>query len=150
VAVTEIDPTALVELRAMVRQLQASNANGTSLAEVVRLARDVELRSGITVDFEATPELGQPLVVVRMPSGAPLPGASLHALTPREREVAALVADGLSNKEIAKRLRITLGTVKHYVHQILEKTGLQGRVGIATSIAPQATAPGRDAPSIFG
>jgi DNA-binding NarL/FixJ family response regulator len=127
----EIDPITLTQLRAMVRQLQASNTDGTSLANIVRLAREVELRSGITVDFGATPELGQPLVVVRMPSGPRVPSASLLGLTQREREVAALVADGLSNKQIAAQLRITVGTVKHYVHQILEKTGLRGRVGIA-------------------
>ena len=127
----QIDPTTLVQLRAVVRQLEVNNSDGTSLAEIVRLAREVELRSGITVDFGATPELGQPLVVVRMPPGPPLPSTSLQALTPREREVAALIADGLSNKEIAQRLRITVGTVKHYVHEILEKTGLRGRVGIA-------------------
>ena len=127
----EIDPTTLGQLRAMVRQLQVCNSDGTSLTEVVRLAREVELRSGITVDFGATPELGQPLVVVRLRPGSPLPTASLHALTPRERDVAALVADGLSNKQIARRLQITVGTVKHYVHQILEKTGLRGRVAIA-------------------
>ena len=130
---TALDPADLGQLRAVVRKLQASNSDGTSLAEVVKLARDLELRSGITVDFEATPELGQPLVVVRMPSGQVVPGASLQALTPREREVAALVADGLSNKQIAGRMRITIGTVKHYVHQILEKTGLKGRVAIATA-----------------
>jgi len=128
----DIDPTTLGQLRAMVRQLQAANSDGTSLAEVVKLARDVQLESGITVDFEATPDLGQPLVVVRVPSEPRPPGASLMALTRREREVAVLIADGLSNKQIARRLRITLGTVKHYVHQILEKTGLPGRVAIAT------------------
>jgi DNA-binding NarL/FixJ family response regulator len=127
----DLDPTSLLQLRAMVRQLQARNSDGTSLVEVVKLAGELELRSGITVDFAATPELGQPLVVVRMPPGPPPPSASLSALTPREREVAALVAEGLSNKQIAGSLQITLGTVKHYVHQILEKTGLPGRVGIA-------------------
>ena len=127
----QIDPTTLVQLRAMVRQLQVNNSDGTSLTEIVHLAREVELRSGITVDFGATPDLGQPLVVVRMPPGPPLPSTSLQALTPREREVAALIADGLSNKQIARILRITVGTVKHYVHEILEKTGLHGRVGIA-------------------
>src|ERR1700694_1255364 len=144
-AVTELDATTLAQLRAMVRQLQVSNSDGTSLAEVVRLARDVELRSGITVDFEATPDLCQPLVVVRLPSAPASPSVSLQALTPRERQVAALVADGLSNKQIAQRLRITLGTVKHYVHLILEKTGLQSRVAIARNIGPQAKAPGGDA-----
>ena len=126
-----IDATTLGQLRAIVRQLQDGNSDGTSLAEVVMLARELELRSGITVDFGATSELGQPLVVVRMPPGQPPPSATLFALTPREREVAALVAEGLSNKQIARKLQLTIGTVKHYVHQILEKTGLHGRVGIA-------------------
>jgi DNA-binding NarL/FixJ family response regulator len=134
----------------MVRQLQASNSNGTSLTEVVKLARELELQSGITVDFEATPDLGQPLVVVRVPSGPPLPLANLQALTPRERQVAALIADGLSNKQIAARLRITVGTVKHYVHQILEKTGLRSRVAIATNIVPEARPPTLEPPSILG
>ena len=132
-----VDPNTLGQLRAIVRQLQASNGDGTSLSEVVRLAREVQMDSGVTVDFAATPELGQPLLVVRVPATAPEP-ANLQALTPREREVAALIAAGLSNKQIAKRLGITVGTVKHYVHQILEKTGLTGRVAIATHIAPGA------------
>ena len=51
------------QIEELKRQLQASNSDGTSLTEVVRLAREVELRSGITIDFGATPELGQPLVV---------------------------------------------------------------------------------------
>ena len=130
-----VDSTALDQLRAIVRQLQASNAQGTSLPEVIRLAREVQLRSGITVDFEATPELGQPLVVVRMPPSRP--SARLQSLTPRECEVAILIADGLSNKQIARRLGITIGTVKHYVHQILEKTGLHSRVAIATEAKGQ-------------
>src|SRR5713226_2396130 len=95
----------------MVRQLQSVNTDGTSLSEVVRLAREVELTSGITVDFGATPELGQPLVVVRMPPGPLLATVNLQALTPREREVAALVADGLSNKQIARKLQITVGKI---------------------------------------
>jgi len=143
-AVTAIDPTTLGQLRAMVGRLQASNSDGTSLAEVVKLAREVQLQSGITVDFEAMPELGQPLVVVRVPS-ASQPTASLDALTPREREVAALIAQGLSNKQIALRLQITVGTVKHYVHQILDKTGLLSRVAIAT----EAKSAGLTAPPIF-
>src|ERR1051326_1361757 len=117
----------------MVHQLQAANAEGgTSLAEVVRLAREVELDSGVTVDFEATPELGQPLVVVRVPSTPS--HAIVEQLTPRQREVAALIASGLSNKQIARQLGLTLGTVKHYVHQILEKTDLPSRVAIATRL----------------
>jgi DNA-binding NarL/FixJ family response regulator len=42
-------------------------------------------------------------------------------LTPREREVALLVARGLSNKEIARELDLSCGTVKLYVHSIFLK-----------------------------
>jgi DNA-binding NarL/FixJ family response regulator len=133
-----VDAAALGHLRAIVGRLQEANDNGgTSLADVVELAQEVRLSAGVTVDFEATPELGQPLVVVRVPAGSPRP-RQLDGLTAREQQVAALIAEGLSNKEIAARLRITLGTVKHYVHRILEKTNLPSRVAIATTLRANA------------
>ena len=42
-------------------------------------------------------------------------------LTSRERQIVALIDEGLSNKEIATRLRIELATVKNHVHHILTK-----------------------------
>jgi DNA-binding NarL/FixJ family response regulator len=42
-------------------------------------------------------------------------------LTPRERAVALLIAGGLSNKEIARELGLSPGTVKTHVHTILQK-----------------------------
>lgn len=48
-------------------------------------------------------------------------------LTVREVEVARLLDEGLSNKQIALRLRIELPTVKHHVHHILEKLGVGRR-----------------------
>jgi two-component system, NarL family, nitrate/nitrite response regulator NarL len=48
-------------------------------------------------------------------------------LTPREREIAALITDGLSNKQIARRLSIELATVKNHVHNILRKLGVSRR-----------------------
>jgi two-component system, NarL family, nitrate/nitrite response regulator NarL len=51
-----------------------------------------------------------------------------HAtLTPRQRQIAALVGDGLSNKEIARKLSIELPTVKNHVHSILEKLDVHRR-----------------------
>jgi DNA-binding NarL/FixJ family response regulator len=47
--------------------------------------------------------------------------AVVTPLTSREREIAELLEQGLSNKEIAARLRIELGTVKKHVHSILTK-----------------------------
>ena len=50
-----------------------------------------------------------------------------NTLTPREREIAALIADGLSNKQIARRLSIEPATVKNHVHNILRKRGVSRR-----------------------
>ncbi len=52
-------------------------------------------------------------------------------LTNREREVTALIAEGMSNKEIATRLTIATYTVKSHVHNILEKLALHSRLQIA-------------------
>jgi DNA-binding NarL/FixJ family response regulator len=52
-------------------------------------------------------------------------------LTTREREITALIADGLSNQEIAERLNIATYTVKSHVHNILEKLALHTRLEIA-------------------
>ncbi len=48
-------------------------------------------------------------------------------LTMRESQVAELIAEGLSNKEIAARLCIEVATVKNHVHNILEKLGVNRR-----------------------
>jgi DNA-binding NarL/FixJ family response regulator len=55
-------------------------------------------------------------------------------LTQRERQVAALVVEGLSNKEIALDLRIGPATVKNHVHNILDKLKVRRRAGIASQL----------------
>jgi DNA-binding NarL/FixJ family response regulator len=52
-------------------------------------------------------------------------------MTQREREVIALIAIGLSNKEIAKRLSIATDTVKSHVRNVMEKLALHSRLQIA-------------------
>ena len=49
-------------------------------------------------------------------------------LTPREREVLALVAGGISNKAIARQLRVSPNTVKFHVAAILDKLDAATRV----------------------
>lgn len=56
---------------------------------------------------------------------------SAGALTPREGEVARLVAGGHTNKEIARTLGVGITTAKWHVSRILAKLGLQGRVQLA-------------------
>jgi DNA-binding NarL/FixJ family response regulator len=52
-------------------------------------------------------------------------------MTAREKEVTALIAEGLGNKEIAGRLTIAAHTVKSHVHNILEKLALHSRLEVA-------------------
>jgi DNA-binding NarL/FixJ family response regulator len=52
-------------------------------------------------------------------------------MTPREREVIALIGEGLSNREIGERLSIALHTVKSHVHNVLEKLALRTRLQVA-------------------
>jgi DNA-binding NarL/FixJ family response regulator len=62
------------------------------------------------------------------PAAAPTPTPALAGLTPREREVLDLLARGLSNPEICKRLVISEATAKTHVARILQKLDLRDRV----------------------
>jgi two-component system response regulator DevR len=57
----------------------------------------------------------------------PGPHRGQASLTPREREIAQLVAEGLSNREVALRLQLSEKTVKRHVSDILDKLGLERR-----------------------
>jgi DNA-binding NarL/FixJ family response regulator len=48
-------------------------------------------------------------------------------LTPRERAVALLIAGGLTNKQVARELGLSQGTVQNHVHTILQKLGVTSR-----------------------
>jgi len=52
-------------------------------------------------------------------------------MTKREKQVIELIADGLTNKEIAQKLHLSTYTIKSHVHNILEKLALHTRVQIA-------------------
>lgn len=70
-------------------------------------------------------------------------GSSAAALSPRERETLCLVAEGWSNKEIARELRVAESTVKVHVQHILRKLKLTGRVQAAVFAAEIGLAPRR-------
>lgn len=91
------------------------------------LAQVVELASGrvsVTVDRSGS----EPIVFV-----APRPDPRFEALSPRELEVATLVAAGFSNRQIADSLFLAVATVKDHVHAILTKTGLASRSEVAAA-----------------
>src|SRR5919204_49324 len=74
------------------------------------------------------------------PRAAPTPAerdGPIEELSPRERQVLELVAEGLANKQIAQRLRISEHTAKFHVAAILAKLGAQSRTEAVHVAAPR-------------
>jgi DNA-binding NarL/FixJ family response regulator len=79
------------------------------------------------VDHETTKKLFEELADKRSPKAE----SPLDLLTDREREVTALVGEGLRNKEIAERLFISERTVKTHISNIFQKLDLSDRLELA-------------------
>jgi len=74
------------------------------------------------------PQVQQRLLAAAAQAPVAAPGATLpDGLTAREGEVLALIADGLANREIARRLYISEVTVKSHINRIFAKTGVRDR-----------------------
>ncbi|MEU6751405.1 LuxR C-terminal-related transcriptional regulator, partial [Spirillospora sp. NPDC046719] len=82
---------------------------------------------------------------VRVPGGArtaPAKGRGKGAgkdelpfgLSPREHEIALLVAEGCSNQQIAERLYLSVRTVETHLSRVFAKIGVPSRVGVATAM----------------
>jgi len=115
--------TSLAE-EAAIREAVAAGAMGylmkdVSRSELVRAVRDAA-RDRPTLHPEAQ------RILMKRPEPTPLDG-----LTPRERSVLELLAEGRSNRQIANRLGLTEGTVKGYVSILLDKLGVQDRTQAA-------------------
>ncbi|WP_323375363.1 AAA family ATPase [Streptomyces alkaliterrae] len=73
-------------------------------------------------------------------TGTADPGPALARLTAREREIAELVAEGLTNQAIASRLFLSPRTVESHVARAYRKTGVPSRAALATLVARHADA----------
>lgn len=70
-------------------------------------------------------------VIDQLTAPAPSAGQDLPELTLRERQVLALIADGLTNRQIGERLELAEKTVKNYVSGLLAKLGMERRTQAA-------------------
>jgi DNA-binding CsgD family transcriptional regulator len=72
---------------------------------------------------------GEPVAGSVGPSASPVTMGStaLHALTPQQQRIGRLLADGLSNAEIAGRLNLQVSTVKTHISRMLQRLNLRDR-----------------------
>lgn len=100
-----------------------------SAAEVWHAIRDVAAGEAVCprslsvalFRFAAQPQISLPLVSVR----------KSQDLSPRQQQLARLIRDGLSNKEVAAQLNLSEQTVKNHVHRMLRKVGAADRATMA-------------------
>ena len=90
--------------------------------------------------FHSGPSLTQSGICLALGEPAERPVGATHVgrhapLAKREAEVAGLVADGLTNKQIGSRLFISERTVENHVRSIINKLGFSSRAQIASWIA---------------
>jgi two-component system, NarL family, nitrate/nitrite response regulator NarL len=118
-SVPQEEGTVIACARAGVRSLVCRDASSEDVCgAIVRTAHGESLG----------PDWLMPMLLRRVAAGADGPvSPALQRLTRREREVLTLIDEGLSNKAIARHLRIELPTVKNHVHNILEKLGVSRR-----------------------
>ena len=111
-----------------VREALQAGASGYLLKDVLK----AELLRAIHDAAQGRPTL-HPDIQRRLMQQITDPAASspLDSLTPRERDVLALIGQGCSNKQIAASLRLTQGTVKGYVSAVFAKLGVADRTQAA-------------------
>jgi DNA-binding CsgD family transcriptional regulator len=126
-----LDEASLRRLRDLIAAARSHEDRTLVGKELLDLSAALDLPGRLVIDLAGAEYLGQPMVVFQVKRG---PSAELSGLTAREGEVAALIAGGLANKQIAGRLGISISTVKDHVHRILAKTGLPSRSAIAAAV----------------
>jgi NarL family two-component system response regulator LiaR len=106
----------------LVRQALQAGAIGYLLKNV----SPDELASAIRAAAAGRPALS-PEAVQALVAAPPADPAQAYDLTPREREVLALMVEGLTNPEIAERLVVSRATAKAHVSNVLSKLGVSNR-----------------------
>jgi DNA-binding NarL/FixJ family response regulator len=105
--------------------------NTHAVPELLKRIADVVLQGGLWIGETLMQRLLQGSLRMPMPAPAGAPPDWAALLTERERQVALAVADGASNKEIARQLGITERTIKAHTSAIFEKLGVRDRMQLS-------------------
>jgi len=125
-----------------------SGAQGYLLKDMEPDQLVLALRDIVAGKTVVAPDLAPVLArVVQGESISPPDESPFAKLTPRESEILALLAEGQSNKVIARNLGISDGTVKLHVKSILRKLGVHSRVEAAVIAVEQGMRTGRNSDS---
>lgn len=111
------------------------HSEGRRLASLIPNARFVTLESDNHILLAHEPAWQHFLAEVRGFLGAPAPAAELDELSPREQDVLRLVAEGLSNEQIAERLFLSARTVERHLSNVYAKLRLSGKAARAAAAA---------------
>jgi DNA-binding CsgD family transcriptional regulator len=125
--------------------LAAAGQEDEARAELRRAADDLDARGAAGYRDAALRILRQLGERPRpAPAAAPAAGdeaGTLAALTPREREVAALVAEGRTNRQIGAQLHLSEKTIEKHVSSAMGKLGVTSRTGIARLVEREGVGP---------
>lgn len=123
----------LHDMPAYVREALAAGAAGYVLKD----ASITELRGAVSQVMAGQSVMPLNLInaALRQSEREIRPADALNTLTPREREVLAQIAEGLTNKEIARRLSVSPATIKAHVERIIAKLGVSDRTQAAVLVA---------------
>jgi DNA-binding NarL/FixJ family response regulator len=112
----------------LVRQCVLAGAQGYLLKDIARLDLGRSIRALARGEAVIDPKVAALVLAAARRAG---PAGVDQPLSARQREVLRLVAEGLSNREIARRAHLSELTVKGYVEQILQQLGARNRVHAA-------------------
>jgi DNA-binding NarL/FixJ family response regulator len=115
------DESLFPALRAGARGYLTKDAGGDEIVRAVRSVMSGDAGLSPSIQRRLLERLSDPEPQPAVPAEAP------DGLTTRETEVLALIADGLSNQEIARTLHVSTATVKTHINNLFAKTGLKDR-----------------------
>ena len=128
----------------IVRALRAGAA-GFLLKTASPLELATAVRTAVEADALLAPEVTRRLIESYLARPDPASAPWLADLTEREREVLVLIATGLSNDEIARKLFLSAATVKTHVNRVFAKTGVRDRAqAVVAAYESGLVAPGAD------